>query len=415
MLLYISIALITLFILIWLKSPYWALLFFIITKPIVDTSWDHYIGYLSPIGVQGIILPLFYIHTILNPKNIYKKWVRAGWFLFFAMSLGSIFGFFVNDPLAVFETMSKNASVLLAFFLFPYYINTKERLGSLLIAIMIAGLFPIAVSFYQYFTGFKWVERTLEDLVRLDGLYHDSFPVRFYGLYSILAGVMYLMYFTNKKVIRKLVVIALIIGALASVYFVYSRAALAILVSWLVIFNYFSKNKKITITLSVFMVLALPFVVGEKIDKTVEQMFRKEIRIRDGEIQDEKYMMSGRAFVWEEYLDYWVEKQDFVIKLFGEGVNKPTHNEYIRMLLASGAIGLAMFIFFLIRVIIGVTNRRVPGKAFMVALMAMYIIDTVGVTPGEYYYYNIMLFGFLGIFFTNVNIVEDETTRTVTA
>jgi len=418
MLFYLSVLLLLIIVIVRIKSPFNALLLIVATKSIIDATWNTRVGPFSLISVEGILLPILYFNLFWN-KEISKYWKHTGWLLFISLSTGLIFGLFIQTE-SILETIIKNINILLGFFLIPSMIKSNEHFRRLLIAMMIGGIFPIAVSIYQAITGVHWVERYTVGLLRYDGLYHDSFPVRFYGTFTIFAALLYTQYFEIKKWYLKILPYILMVAALYSIYKVYSKAAVVIFMSWALISLLFSRRRfRVAVTL-VILALIFTAVVGEDIVKSTEQLFSKEIEYRSGEVKDVRYTLAGRGYIWENYMDFWKNDQKVIYQVLGDGISRPSHNEFLRILLLSGIAGLVLFSLYLIR--IGHLTLRYPNyfKPFILMLLAMYVVDAIGLAPGDYYFYNILVWGFIGLFVYKEDIIigpilqEDETERALT-
>lgn len=407
MLFYISIIILLVIIVVRANSPIKAFYLIVATKSIIDATWNTRVGPISLISVEGIMLPILYINLFWN-REISKYWKHTGWLLFISLSTGVIFGLIIK-PGSALETIIKNVNILLGFFLIPSLIRSKEDFRKFLIVLMIGGIFPISVSIYQSITGVHWVERYTVGMLRYDGLYHDSFPVRFYGFFTIFAALIYTIYFREQRKLYRFMPLILMMGALFSIYKVFSKAAVAIALAWVVLAFLFSRRKLRVMLLIAMIGLTFVLILGDEIIGTTEQLFSKEIGYRTGEVKDARFMLSGRGYQWEDYFDFWKNDQKVLYQFFGDGLSRPAHNEFLRILLASGIIGIIFYGLFLIR--IGFLTIRYPNdmKLFILMLLAMYVVDAVGLAPGEYYYYNILVWGFIGLFIYNDNLLSFET------
>ncbi len=404
MLFYISIIILLVIIVVRVNSPLKAFYLIVATKSIIDATWNTRVGPISLISVEGIIMPILYFNLFWN-REIPKYWKHTGWLLFISLSTGVIFGLFIK-PESVLETIIKNLNILLGFFLIPSLIRSKEDFRRFLIALMIGGIFPIAVSIYQSITGVHWVERYTVGMLRYDGLYHDSFPVRFYGTFTIFAALIYIIYFREQRKLYRFLPMILMIAALFSIYKVFSKAAVVIALAWVVLALLFSRRKLRVFLLIALIGLTFVLIVGDEITDTTEQLFSKEIGYRTGDVKDARFMLSGRGYQWEDYFDFWKNDQKVLYQFLGDGLSRPAHNEYLRILLASGIIGIILYGLFLIR--IGFLIIRYPNdmKLFILMLLAMYIVDSIGLAPGDYYYYNILVWGFIGLFLYNDTLLR---------
>lgn len=390
------------------KGLFAAFLAIVVTKSILDAFWEFRIGPLSFISFGGLLMPVLF-YPILRKKIMFPiLWRKNASILVIAMSLGLVFAL----PIKPFETIELIILVLnvyLAFYIIPYLVDTPQRLKMLLIAIIIGGVFPAVVSLFQFQTGIIFNERKTVGLIRYVGFYHDAFPVRFYGLFSIFSTILFLYIVKPKNKIVKCTLIFSGFVSLFSVYVVFSKAAFAIIALWIILLLFMSKNKlKVLLYLLVIAsVLFLSF--GDAISSNVEQLFSKEVSYQAGEVQDARRTLSGRGYLWQDYWDFWTTEQNLFFQFFGDGIGRPSHSEYFRILLMNGIIGLLLFIIYLFSTIkiVFKTNKKLRIFCFM--LLGMYLIDCTGLDTGYYYHYHILLWGFMGLFtMRNVNILNSN-------
>jgi len=242
-------------------------------------------------------------------------------------------------------------------------------------------------------TGIVFQERETVGLTRYVGLYHDAFPVRFYGFMTLISILIYQHVFKINNFLFKGFLLVVAIGAFISIYAVFSKAAVGILGLWVVLLLVFSKSK-IKQSLSLLVGLSVVFLVfGDVIFNNIEQLFSKEVGYQSGQVKDARYTLAGRGYIWQEHWEFWTIKQSVFFQWFGDGLNRPTHNEFLRVLMVNGIIGLCFLIVFLFRMISSSLKIYINNKMFGIMLLSMYIIDCIGLVPGVYYYYNILVWG----------------------
>lgn len=379
-----------------------AFLVLVATKPIMDAFWNIRLGPLSFSSIGGILIPVLFYSILFEKKNFPKSWRLNATFLTLALSLGFIFAL----PVKLFNTIENAILVLniyMGFFLIPAMVIDRKKLQQLLMAIIIAGIFPIAVSVFQFQTGVIFYARETVGLTRYVGFYHDAFPVRFYGLMTIIAILMYFQFFKPKG-IKMFALYVLVFSALFSVYLVFSKAGVGIICLWIALIMLFSKSK-VKQTIAVVFALAVMYLIfGDVVYGNIEQLFSKETGYNAGEIQDVRYTLAGRGYVWENYWNLWLNKQPLFFQIFGDGINRPAHNEFLRILLISGIIGVVIFVFFIIRMFLSVFKANREYRLFGLMILIMFLVDCTGLMPGNYYFYNILIWGLVGLISLNKSI-----------
>ena len=141
-------------------------------------------------------------------------------------------------------------------FLFPKYVNNHRNLNKIILAFIICGIFPSLVTIYQDFTGqilTGQVRETSGDLIRNVGFYHDAFAPRFFSLLTIFSCTFYLIYnkfdYSNKKL---LIVFQLFLSTY-SLYLVYSKAGIFIVI----VVNFICSLLKVKFKVIIYFILLL--------------------------------------------------------------------------------------------------------------------------------------------------------------
>ncbi len=375
-----------------------AFLILVATKSIVDIFWNYEIFGLSILSFQGVLIAIIFFPMLKNISQIPKYWKNTLVIYLISISIGLLWGI-ILEPFKSLELIVINVNIYLSFFLIPFFIKNKEQLKKLLSAIIICGVTPILISLFQIQTGVIFTERDTVGLSRYVGFYHDAFPVRFYGFFTLFSIFVYQYIFDVKGVIIKLLFAFLIISSFISIYFVFSKAALMIFFLWSFSFILLSKSKINFLFLIVIGLGTLFLIYGNSVLLNVEQLFVKEIGFQNNTLADNRYVLAGRGFIWESYINKWIDDFSIISKIFGLGVNKPVHNEFLRILIVNGIFGLILFIIFLLRIMNIILNCSAESKIFAIMLFSMYFVDTIGLVPGVYYYYNILVWGMIGLIY----------------
>jgi hypothetical protein len=364
------------------------------TKSIVDAFWDYRFGPLTIMSIQGALVPVLFFSVFAKRKIFPQSWLKTANIYLIALTLGVVWAIAVN-PVPSAEIIVLSINNFLGFFLIPILVNDKKRLKMFLLAIMICGIFPMLVSLFQLQTGIVFRKRVTAGLIRYVGFYHDGFPVRFYGLMTILSILIYQSIFKINGPYFKLFLVGLAGGASLSVYLAFSKAAVGIVVLWTLLILIFSKAK-ISQTISIFIGFSvLLLVFGDVVFDNIEQLFSKETGYQSGEVKDARYTLAGRGYIWEEHWDQWLNHQSVFFQWFGDGIDRAVHNEFFRILVINGIIGLLLIVF-IFRMISHVFQINKNIRVFGMMLFGMYFFDCIGLVPGSYYYYNILVWGIFG-------------------
>lgn len=389
------------------KGVFASFLVLVATKSVVDAFWDYKFGPLSMLAIQGVLIPVLYYKVILERKKIPKDWLRTANIYFVALSFGIIWAILIK-PINFVDFLILNINIYIGFILIPLLVYDRTRLKQLLLAIMICGIFPIAVSVFQLKTGIIFRERETVGLTRYVGFYHDAFPVRFFGLMTIFSILLYQTIFKRINLFLNVFMLIMAIGAFVSIYAIYSKAAVGIFTIWILIMIVFSKSRIKQLFLIFIGLFGVSIVFGDAVTQNIEQLFSKEVGYQTGEVEDAKFTLAGRGYIWKKYWDYWTTDLNFFFQWVGDGVDRPAHNEFLRILMLNGIIGFMFFIMFLFKSIINVFRIYKGIRTFAFMLMGMYFVDCLGLAPGAYYYYNILVWGIFGTLLLRPHIFLKE-------
>ena len=164
-----------------LISPFRGLLLLFALKPVIDATWNYSFGGFNLLRVIGVAVPILFLPRILTKKSFLlnnRKWKNLAIGYLIANSLGSSFLLLDYQYMEFLDLLMRSLNGFLGFFLLAIYFDDREKFRYLLIALLIAGIFPVLMGIYQKTTGVVWQHRRTIDLVRNVGLYHDAFNIR---------------------------------------------------------------------------------------------------------------------------------------------------------------------------------------------------------------------------------------------
>ena len=395
-------------------SPFRGLLLLFALKPVIDASWNYSFGGFNLLRVVGVAVPLLFLPRILTKKSFLlnnQRWKYLAIGYLMCNSLSIVFLLLDHQYLQFANLLLRSLNGFLAFFLLAFYFDDREKFRYLLIALLIAGIFPVLMGMYQEATGVVWRERQTISLVRNVGLYHDAFNIRFYGFQTIAAILLYLSYFKPSKRWSIGALIAYMLCCSYVIFNVHSKAAIVIACLWIFIWTVL--NRKIHYTfLIVVAILGINLASSNIIFESTATVFSKEIKFKQGEIQDSRRMLAGRGFIWEKYWQRW-KKLNPEMKIFGTGQSLPVHNEFFRILFASGVIGFMTYIFLMMIVGWMLLSRlrlqKTPINILALMLFLMWLVDCIGLHPGLYVSYQWFILGMIGLSVTGVKGLDGRT------
>jgi len=394
-------------------SPFRGVLLLLVLRPVIDTSWSHSFGGFSLLDIIGVAVPLLLLPRIFAQNSRVldnRRWKYLAIAYLTCNSLGLMMLLLDHRYWQFIESLMRSLNGFLGFFILVFYFDNRQKFRYLLIALLVAGIFPVIMGMYQRATGVVWTERQTIGLVRSVGVYHDAFNFRFYAFQTIAAILLYLSYFRPSK---RWLIWALITYALCwsfVTFNLYSKAATVIACLWIVVWAVL--NRKIYYAFLVAVaIFGINLASSNAIIERTERVFSKEIKFKQGEIQDSRILLSGRGFSWESCWQMWKDLNPEE-KIFGTARFSGGHNEYLRILVSNGIIGLTTYIFLM--TIIGwmllsqLWFHRTPVNIIGFMIFLMWLVDCIGLTPGWYVSYQWFVWGMIGLSLTGIEGLDGE-------
>lgn len=416
----IAFVLVLTFLVLTVRKPKIAILLILITKPIIDATWEFRIPAigLNFLQVIGVLFPVIVFLIIYSNRITFKNY--AAIHLFGLFVLINCIAYFLstvgkgNTPMEGMFFFVKYSGILFqflnsfaAYVIIPYLFKSEEDRRQLFWALILAGVFPAVTGLLQiggYISGRTL--RTTGELIRLSGLYHDSVNMRIYSFQTILAIYIYLSSYIDPKdkyfTFKRLTGYALIPISLLIIYKGYSKAAMAIFVGWILI--YFLFQRKVFTGTAFLVLLGVAYAGNETVQNETEKLFYKEIMYTEGTMPTElEYtLLGGRFTYWGKALDDF-ERQDLASQMIGYNyiAGGGLHNDFIRILISNGVVGLTVYAILILYFAIALLNAFIIHKDALslgaIMVFASFIIDSIGLVPLLYPGYCWITFGIISL------------------
>lgn len=400
-------------------NPHAGILFSLFSRPIIDASWDKTVLGLNCLDVIGAGLPLIVLFRMLSSRQINFKALPLLplWLVYLfsnVVAFGMILvaqGFSAEKILPSLEYGFRVLNGFVGFYAFQAYFSNRDGVKRLVIAYLLAGLFPILIGLYQAATGEIWRLRTATGgLVRHTGLYHNVIHFRYDAMMTITGILLYWSYFSKRSFLAGIVLVSYGVACLIVLHKCYSKAGIFTMAVWGILWLWLNR-KLIWLPVILIALVTVNFAVGNKLAEEVSLVFLREAQVVEGEIETTR-AFSGRFVGWQGMLHNWTEL-DLFYKLFGTGHDAMgAHNDYLRVLMSGGLLGLAIYLTVLIgvgiRVVQGVFRERSPLNVMSLMLFTGWMVDTIGLVPGGYPGYQWYVWGFIGLALHGVHNLNEQ-------
>jgi O-antigen ligase len=381
-------------------------------RPVIDASWGDYFFGMNCLRLIGVAFPTLVLFRFLflqreRPDRFILLWAWALYLCLNMMSLSISVG--AGEVEYASNVFFRLINGFVGFYVFAAYFNDKKTFRWILLAYIIAGLFPTIMGLYQAATGQIFRERYgAMGLTRHVGIYHNAMNFKHYGYMTISSILLYWRYFSRRSFVTSLLWPGYILACLVVIHKCYSKAAYFTLGMWFFIWLLYHK-KYLVLLISVMVVLIVGLASGNRIFKEIEMVYSKETAVLEGEAAVDK-MFSGRVGGWKRHLERFSEapllNQLFGIpKSWGGG-----HNDYLRSLMASGFFGLMSYLLLLssigIKLVVNFLKHRSSLSLMGLLIYLAWMVDTVGSIPGLYPSYQWYVWGFIGVILAGVKGLE---------
>lgn len=396
-----------------------AILVAVLIRPITDCFYENQFAFagLKPTEYLGVLLPtLIVLQILVSDKQSFTKALLAPLWIFFLyfQLLGVVLIMTVGgDAMLGVNYFFRAFNGFIGFYLFQEFFTTRREFKILLIVHIIAGLFPLGMSFYQnVLGGVIKSEATIGGLVRNIGFYHDAYTLRLYCFQTLAAIILYWTYFLDGiRMISRTIMVTLSAVALLTIYKLYSKAGYLVCAEWLLVWN-IARKKYLRLGVIAVVLIALGLTMQGAMTETVSTVYSKEVGAVQGKEKSDR-LFQGRVGNWKTALREYADKS-IVLQLVGDGSpHTGAHNDFIRALLGTGIIGLLLYVTLLGSVAVRCTYRcfreSSPLNIMAVMLIGMWLIDAIGLVPGAYPGYQIFVWGFVGLALRGVKGLKQVT------
>jgi hypothetical protein len=404
---HIALALGVISILCLMASPAIGMVAVFIAKPFVDALWDiPFLFGFRPTEVFSALIPLLLmVHMALarDDKSLMRMPMKGMWLTF------SIYILLFSMVIAYNDELKTGANIffryingIVGFYFLQAFFRQGDRFKWFLLALILGGLFPMSLGFYQALTGVQWRPEQAEGIARNIGIWHDGVNMRTYAQQTIFGLLLYsALYVKAWNIPLKVVTLSYLAISTVVMVKVYSKAAFLTFGLWVLCWTILRRQFAVIGVIGIVGLLVTTYFAGDLADK-IATLFHKEAGFFSGEV-DGKMTFHGRWFGWIEMMEKW-ERLPALSQMFGSGeVATGAHNDFLQMLFHGGLVGLAIYLSLLIVVGIRI-GRNLLAKTDELAVAAlmvylMWMIDAVGLVPSAYPAEQWLIWGTIGLSF----------------
>ncbi len=301
------------------------------------------------------------------------------------------------DPLSLltFEFVLKLAMPVYLYFFLRVFITELKDLHGLLQSFLYAGIFIAVLLIYEVFINPIAIQES-RGLERIQASFGD---VVSYGMYIVFATITAAYFYFSRQHISPLkdrmkllaIVVALGLLGILNIHHTATYIVFVSLVGLFVLFNLRTQNKGVGAMLIVVIGLGLSLWGSQLIEERISPLVETDLAVYAGE-QDTDKLLHGRVGRWRMMLQMF-SSEDVQVQFFGfplkfeyvyQYIGIGSHNDFVRMLFATGIFGLAFYLVFLFRVYQRSNYVGMAQKFLILALLFALSFYSISVTPTYY-------------------------------
>ena len=377
----------------WFKKQPWFFKWFlwlILSMPVISMFHDKEGGGFSPLQVVGTLCFLLCFKTILTRRIKLQGYELFLLFFGGLLVFNNLMFFVLNVSISNFGYILRNILPLVLYFYLRRVIKSRKEFEGILLTFLVASILPYTILLYEFFFApikEVYTQESRGGFIRLSGFYADLFSY----LAIIIGDFIIISYFVLRgKLNFSTLQFGMLIGlTLIGLLSLSHQASWSVFVVLLLFLLWFSKGSKISMKISV--VLIMGSIVGGSylIEKFITPLFGKEINAYEGNINQEK-ALNGRIVRWKIYFGRWDEMSSgshfFGVGASGSEYTKSMmsggmHSDYIRFLFATGIVGVLSYILFYLSLLFRINGLQKPDKFIVFSAIAVMMLYAISANP----------------------------------
>lgn len=402
----------------WFTDLHWSLKWFpllVAFRPVVDNFYflKEISPFLSPLYIVGVLTPVMSIVALLYFKlPTFSKTDKAFWYWALAVILSCVLLLFY-DPFSLLsiEFVLKLSLPVYLYFFLRVLITDLRDLHGVLQSFLYAGIFVAILLLYEVFINPIRIEES-RGLDRIQGNFGD---VVSYGMYIVFTFIVASYFFLsrqhlislNKRLSLLIPVSMLGILGLFNIHHTATYSIFVMLIGTFLTFNLKSKNQPIAILIVLISVIVTSYWGNKIISENIEPLVETDIAVYSGE-QDSDKLLHGRVGRWRMMLDLF-SSETVPVQFFGfplkfeyiyHFVGIGSHNDFIRILFATGIVGLVLYLNFIAKAFRRAADLGMAQRYLVYTVLISLVLYSISVTPTFYapfMYFALSVFAFLAL------------------
>lgn len=402
----------------WLRELPWSLRWFpllVVVRPLVDNFYflKEVSPFLSPPYIVGVLTPVLAVSAMVKyrmPKlnSIDKVFLYWGITVLFSCAFLIFY-----DPLSLLsiEFVLKLSLPVYMYFFLRLFITELRDLHGILQAFLYGSIFVGILLIYEVAVNPFRIEES-RGLSRIQGNFGD---VVSYGMYITFSAIVATYYFFSRQHILSLqrrlwllIPVALVgVLGLINIHHTATYIIFILVTGLFIVFNIQSRNRSVAILLLVIIGISLSIWGSEIVDERITPLLETDLAVYSG-TQDTDKLLHGRVGRWRMMLTMF-SAEDIPVQFFGyplkldyvyQFIGIGSHNDFVRILFATGVVGLSLYIIFLVGIFKRALALPTAQRYLLIATLLALLFYSISVTPTIYapfMYFALAIFAYVGL------------------
>jgi hypothetical protein len=386
----------------WLRELPWLLRWFpllVVLRPLVDSLY--FLKEVSPLAsppyLVGVVTPILAIAALVKFRFPPFGKVDKAFMHWSIVVLLNCFFLLLYDPLSLLsiEFLLKLSLPVYLFFFLRLLIRDLRDLHGILQSFLYAGIFIVGILLFEVLVNPIRIEES-RGLQRIQGSFGDVVSYGMYITFAISAATYF--YFARNHVVaqKKRVILVGVVAffgilGLLNIHHTATYTVFLIITALFLLFNFRKGSPALGFVMIIIVGIGISYFGSSIVDEKIAPLIETDLAVYSGELDTDR-LLHGRVGRWRVMLEKFSSesvpvqffgyplKFDYVFQFIGIG----SHNDFIRMLFATGIFGLILYIrmlfmFFRRSILLG------PAQRFLLyATFAALLFYSISVTPTFY-------------------------------
>lgn len=369
--------------LILITRPIWSFMALLFTRPLLEPLWEYrFVIGGSVLGIFSLIYIVIALYLLIRDQQFKILHDKIKWHYYFIII--SIFSLYNTSNVALSVTTISRHFILLALFLLSYNIIEKfEDALKIIRVLVMSSVIPVMYGIYQAITGTGVQEyksfQVMAGVARVNSFYNLSNGFAYF--LGVIIFLIILCFFHLKRKNEMIYYSLLLAGSLVCLAYTHVRT---IWISFFLSISLLSiYDKKIRKYFILITIIALPLTYHLMMQRFTDVFVRPEygtssLEFRTGLGRE----LLSNAFPKHFLIGFGSGLDKEVATAYTNYVNMP-HNDYLRVLIENGILGLIAYLLFLGNILFYLFNLirnkvNIRENSIFLALLIYYLIASAG-------------------------------------